>query len=149
MQVGSKIKKIREWKDLTQEEMASKLNISQANYSKYERGEVDLSLTRIEEIAKALNVDVMELLKSDDRNVFVIQNNQEVTGVHGTVNNHYAGSNEQMIRDFYEKHFTLMLEKIHRLEEKIRAIESVNAGFYASVNDPKPGESTGSSGRRK
>jgi len=149
MQVGSKIKKIREWKNLTQEEMATKLNISQASYSKYERDEIDLSITRLEEIAKALSVDVMDLLRSDDRNVFVIQNNQEVTGVHGTVNNHYAGSNEQMIRDIYEKHLNLMYEKIKWLEEKILSLETVNAGFYAAVNDPKPGERPGRSGRSK
>ena len=140
MEVGSKIKKIREWKNLTQEEMATKLNITQANYSKYEREAVGLSLNRLEEIAKALDVDTTDLLKSDERNVFLIQNNHEVSGVQGTVNNHYSGSNEQMIRDIYEKHVALMLEKIQWLEEKIKTLESVNAGFYPSVNDPKPGE---------
>ncbi|NCI51978.1 helix-turn-helix domain-containing protein [Sediminibacterium roseum] len=56
--IGTRIRKLRESKDLTQENIASELDITAGAYAKIERGETDPSITRIKQIADILKVDV-------------------------------------------------------------------------------------------
>ncbi len=57
-QIGYRIRKIRESKDFSQENVAADLNITAGAYAKIERGETDPSATRLIEIARILGVDV-------------------------------------------------------------------------------------------
>ncbi len=56
--IAYRIRKLRESKDYSQENMAGELGISTSAYSKIERGVTDPSVGRIAEIAKILDVDV-------------------------------------------------------------------------------------------
>jgi transcriptional regulator with XRE-family HTH domain len=56
--IGTRIRKLRESKDLTQENMADELDITAGAYAKIERGETDPSVTRLKQIADILKVDV-------------------------------------------------------------------------------------------
>jgi transcriptional regulator with XRE-family HTH domain len=56
--IAYRIRKLRESKDYSQENMAGELNISTSAYSKIERGITDPSVSRIGAIAKILEVDV-------------------------------------------------------------------------------------------
>ena len=53
-----RIRKLRESKDYSQENMAGELNISTSAYSKIERGVTDPSIGRLTQIAKILEVDI-------------------------------------------------------------------------------------------
>ena len=64
-----RIRKIRETKELKQENMAHLLAISQKAYSKIETGTTKLSVERLIEIANLLEVDVAELLKANTKEV--------------------------------------------------------------------------------
>ena len=66
MNIGEKIRKVREAKSLTQKEVALSINMDQSQYSKIEKGKTDPSCTTIEKIAKALNVEVYELFIADE-----------------------------------------------------------------------------------
>ena len=68
--VGEKIRKIREIKGYYQEYMASKLNMSQNNYSRIEMGQNKINLDRLHEIAEVLGVDDLDILKFDDKYFF-------------------------------------------------------------------------------
>jgi transcriptional regulator with XRE-family HTH domain len=59
------IKKIREMKNLTREYVADELDMSTSGYAKIERGEVDLTITRLNNIALVLNVSVDFIFKFD------------------------------------------------------------------------------------
>lgn len=48
-QIGNNIRRQRIAKNLTQEYVAGKLDVSSSAYSNIERGKVDLTLTRIED----------------------------------------------------------------------------------------------------
>ena len=50
--IGDNIKKFRELKNITREQMASDLEMSLSNYSKIERNEIDLTISRIQKIAQ-------------------------------------------------------------------------------------------------
>ena len=52
MELGIKIKKIRESKNYTQEYMSNKLNISQNTYSKIESGGIKLTVDRLKKYQK-------------------------------------------------------------------------------------------------
>ena len=62
-EVGYRIRKIRESKDLNQQNMAGHLDITPGAYAKIERGETDPSISRLYEIAAILKVDIMHLLQ--------------------------------------------------------------------------------------
>jgi len=60
--VASNIRKIREYRNYTQDYLAAKLEISQNAYSKIELGYSKLTLDRLFHIAIILDVDVKEIL---------------------------------------------------------------------------------------
>ena len=87
MSVNEKIRTIRETRNWSQEDMAEKMNMSKNGYAKIERGETKLNLHKLEQIANILNIDVLELIKNDDKNVLFFMNDH---------NTNYYGSNENL-----------------------------------------------------
>jgi transcriptional regulator with XRE-family HTH domain len=78
MGLGTKIKKIRELKNFSQDFMAQQLEMSQSGYSKIERDEVSISYDKVEKIAELLQVSMGTLVEFDERVLFqnnTIQNN--------------------------------------------------------------------------
>ena len=69
MSVNEKIRKVRESKAWSQEQMAEKLNMSLNGYAKIERGETKLYLDKLEQIAQVFDIDVVELMRSDGKNI--------------------------------------------------------------------------------
>lgn len=69
MSVNEKIRKIREAKDWSQEQMAEKLNMSLNGYAKIEHGESKIYLDKLEQIAQVFDIDVVELMQSDGKNI--------------------------------------------------------------------------------
>lgn len=49
--------------------MAEKLNMSLNGYAKIERGETKLYLDKLEQIAQILDIDVVELIQSGEKNI--------------------------------------------------------------------------------
>ncbi|MGF1925683.1 MAG: helix-turn-helix domain-containing protein [Bacteroidia bacterium] len=63
--VAANIRKVREYRNYTQDYLAAKLEISQNAYSKIELGYSKITLDRLFHIAIILEVAVMELLQFD------------------------------------------------------------------------------------
>jgi transcriptional regulator with XRE-family HTH domain len=61
MSVNEKIRLIRETKGLTQEQVAEKLKISVNSYGDIERGNNDVKLSRLEQIAELFEIKLSEL----------------------------------------------------------------------------------------
>lgn len=59
------IRKIRELKNLTREFVAGELKMSMSGYGKIERGEVDLTVSKLIEIAAILDVSIEFIIKFD------------------------------------------------------------------------------------
>jgi transcriptional regulator with XRE-family HTH domain len=74
MKVHEKIRFMRQSKNWSQEEMADKLGMSVNGYANIERGETDVSFSRLEQIAKVLEVELLELLNFGERNIFYLVN---------------------------------------------------------------------------
>lgn len=67
-EVASNIRKVREFRNYTQDYLAAKLEISQNAYSKIELGYSKITLDRLFHIALILEVQVMELLYFEKNN---------------------------------------------------------------------------------
>ena len=65
MEIGERIKKIREARGLSQKEVANKIKMDQSQYSKLEKDKTDPSVSTLTKVAKALGVQLSELFASD------------------------------------------------------------------------------------
>ena len=88
MPAHEKIRFLRQAKDWTQEEVADKLKMSQNGYGSIERGETDVNLSRLEQIAGLFEINLSELLGLDEKAVF----NQKFTKNKHIQNYNAAGS---------------------------------------------------------
>ena len=77
MNVGEKIKKLRELKNYTQQHMAEELDLSLSGQGKIERNETDISVSKLEKIAKILETDISSILSFDEKHVFNISENKQ------------------------------------------------------------------------
>jgi transcriptional regulator with XRE-family HTH domain len=99
------IKRLREEKNISREQMANLLNISLSGYAKIERGEVEISLTRFNKFSKILGYTPVEIIEMD---------------------NHYNASNSVLTpyqlsenRDIQKMEFPNKNDYIYLLEQRI------------------------------
>ncbi|NBI12290.1 helix-turn-helix domain-containing protein [[Haemophilus] felis] len=79
MSTHDNIRLMREKHKWSQEEMAEKLNMSPSGYSKIERGETKLYLDKLQQIAQIFNIDISELVNSNEKNIcFLIGENSHL-----------------------------------------------------------------------
>lgn len=127
MLTGSKIKRIREIKNLKQEYVAAELGITQQQYSEIERNHVDIKESRLRDIAKILEVKPEDILSFDGNMVFNIFENKSPT-VNGTLIHHGIDKETfQLVLDEKEKHYKELLqaknEEIDFLKQIINKIQ--------------------------
>ena len=109
MEAGIKIKKVREFKNLSQEFVAQKLGISQESYSRLENGQTKLDLKRLQDIATVLEIDPTLLLSFDDSFTF-----NHCTQCGKVVHNYNGHSKE-------EKHYLEL--RLSKLEAEIAKLK--------------------------
>jgi len=105
---GNKIKKIREFKNYTQDYMAGKLGISQNAYSKIETGQSKLDTDRLQEISDLLDVPV-ETILNDHLQIFN-SNTGHVDKYYGCYIENLQDENKELIQ--------LLKEQIAHLQKE-------------------------------
>ncbi|HKC69149.1 MAG TPA: helix-turn-helix transcriptional regulator [Bacteroidia bacterium] len=81
MNIGHALKKIRELKGYTQEDIAEKLGITQSAYSKIELKNADLTIKKLEEIATILGVQLHDVIGFHENLIFNLKNNKKANGL--------------------------------------------------------------------
>ncbi len=81
MLLGQKIKKLRELQNLTQDYVAQQLGVTQSAYSKIENDEVDVSYSKLELIAKALDIKPEDIITFNEHIVFNVMHNKTGNGM--------------------------------------------------------------------
>ncbi|CAD0003119.1 helix-turn-helix transcriptional regulator [Flavobacterium chungangense] len=111
--IKNKIKNIRELKNYTQEYMAEKLGVTQAGYSKIEKGKTSLSYEKLVEIGRILDVSVEDIISFDYDRYFNSFN--KITG-----NNNGSilinTENTSTIKELYEDKIQLLEKLLNRTE---------------------------------
>ena len=113
MKVGEKIRKVRELRGFSQQNLADNLNISQKAYSKIETNETKVTLDHISKISKLLDIDPIQLLTFDENLIF---NNCE-HGNFGNHNTYYAYSENERV--LYENQIKFLKEEVLFLRNEI------------------------------
>ena len=128
MKIGEKIRMIREMKGISQEAVATHLDMSPQAYGKIEREETKLDTNRIRMIAEYLGVKFEDIINSDGENIFNNTFNQSSTG-NFNINDSKEGFKiiERLLTTIegrFEKYDTLLdknLTIIERFGELIKA----------------------------
>ena len=81
MKTNEKIRQLRESRQWTQEEMATKLSMSTNGYAKIERGDTRSNLDRLEQISEVFGIDIVELAYGEDGKINL---------TNSANNNHYS-----------------------------------------------------------
>ncbi len=131
MQVHEKIRSIRQSKNWSQEKMAEKLKISTNGYAKIERGETKAHIPKLEQIAEILELDLMELLTSREKNVFYFIGDNSPNNS----NSQFTGTSNEITFEMQKLQLTIKHQKelleqkdknIARLEEVIQLLKEHN-----------------------
>jgi transcriptional regulator with XRE-family HTH domain len=114
--IGTKIKKVHELRNLTQEHVAKKLGMSITGYGNIERDETDIAYSKIEEIATVFGMRTEDLICFDEKLVINFNKGKENQNNAAYIIQQVVSSD---IQKLYEKQILLLEEKIAWLEEKL------------------------------
>lgn len=117
--LGTRIKKMRESRNWTQEFMASQLKISQNSYSRIESENVKLSTERLKEIADIFEVPAEFILSNEAPN-FSVNNS--------TFEKYYA-----FINNLHEDQKEILQKSIQILEEQLKHYQQENKRLMSLV----------------
>jgi transcriptional regulator with XRE-family HTH domain len=93
MQLGHKIKILREIKKFTQKEFAESIGLSQGAYSRMEVGSTEINFSRLEKISEKLGMKPEEIIAFDEGVVFNVMHNDNGTGL--VINNTSVTNSEK------------------------------------------------------
>lgn len=118
------IRLIRELKGITRDHMASELRLTVSGYGKIERGEVDLNLSKLYQIAKILNVDVFRLFDFEVTKAFnlILQEDSSVqtNGNYIDSTNTHSVVNDGKYLKLLEKEIALLEKEILILKHPVK-----------------------------
>ncbi len=125
--VGHKIKKLREFKDLSQGYIAQELGVSQAQYSRLEKGESKLKEEQLEKIAKILKTTVKEIqdfeFYGDKLPTFNHSGSGDACSFNKNVNYYQI---DPSLDKLYKEHIALLKEALKTKDEAIEDLKKEN-----------------------
>jgi transcriptional regulator with XRE-family HTH domain len=122
MEIYEKIRFMRSFKNWSQEEMAGRLGLSVNGYAKIERGETDVTLSRLKQIVDVLGIDLSELFGLTEKNIF------HFAGTHYQVNHSPNASATEPIEFKHElekSHLIIQQQEISYLQEEIVQLKEI------------------------
>ncbi|MWB93257.1 helix-turn-helix domain-containing protein [Flavobacterium sp. GA093] len=114
--IKNKIKSIRELKNYTQEYMAKQLGVTQAGYSKIEKGITILSYEKLTAIAEILEVSVEDIISFDRQRYFNSFNNVKGNNNGSVLIN---SDNTATLKKLYEDKIKLLEKLLERTEREL------------------------------
>jgi transcriptional regulator with XRE-family HTH domain len=117
LNIGHKIKKLRELRNLTQEHMASSLGLSQSAYSRMELGETEITFSKLEKISEELGMKPEEIIAFNESMVFNVMNNQTGNGL--VINNNVPSEEAKESKNLYDQLITQLKEENAHLKKVI------------------------------
>lgn len=108
--IGNKIRLLRELKGWSQEKMAEKMNISKGGYGKIERGECQINMRRLEQIANIFQIDILELINMGNSGMLWISGDNSSSGTINIGSEAIATENEKL-KLIIEHQATLLQQK--------------------------------------
>jgi transcriptional regulator with XRE-family HTH domain len=113
--IGNRIRKIRELRNYTQKHMADQLGISQKAYSNIENDETDLSISRLSQIALILDLEIIDILNFDKKEILKGHYN-----IQRGNNNTFRIDPIEKIEELYERLLQIKEQEIDFLKKSIK-----------------------------
>lgn len=120
---GAKIKAFRIMRGFSQEDMATRLDIAQATYSKIEGNKQKATPEQLEKISKELGVTIADITSNEPIVIMNNASNQGTQGI-GHIEHFYADQKE-----LYEKLIFSKDDEIKSLKEIIQSLKDVIASL--------------------
>jgi transcriptional regulator with XRE-family HTH domain len=118
MSIGSKVKKYREAKGFSQEDLAFRLDVAQTTISSIESDKSIPNSILLHKIAQELNVDINEILEERKTNINTVEKNEGVINVDtsiGTLN-----MLSEKVIELYEERIKELKEQVQELKEELK-----------------------------
>ncbi len=115
MMLHDTIKRIRESRQMTQEEVAERLNLAVRSYMRIESGETRLDWDRIRAIAGVYEMTPEDLVASQEQPIIQTLNNNDQIGTNNgpSFNCNFYGADKEL----YDQMITQLREEIARMRE--------------------------------
>ena len=127
MKLNEKLRQLRETNHWSQEEMAERMSMSPSGYAKIERGETKLNIEKLQTIAQIFNIDIVDLMTNDGKNIIVnINESGENTNTNYSNNSEILAKEIEHLKNTIAQKDLLLTEKDQRLVEKCRQIDTLN-----------------------
>jgi len=81
LNLAERIKFMRTFYGWSQEQMAEKLQLATSSYAKIERGQSDVTFSKLQQIAKVFGIELSDLFKLNEKNVFNIIGNSDTQAI--------------------------------------------------------------------
>jgi transcriptional regulator with XRE-family HTH domain len=117
--LGNNIRKIREIKNIGQQYIADKLNISQPSYHNLEAGKIKLSEEKLEKIARILEVDKEVIKNFNNDFIFQTPNPSDRINMPINISLDEIHALYKLLLKEKDKQINLLKDKIKLLKKKI------------------------------
>ncbi|MET3538250.1 helix-turn-helix transcriptional regulator [Chryseobacterium limigenitum] len=124
--IKEKLIRARKDKKFSQLDIAEHLNISQTQYLRKEKGEIEIKDDEWERIAKLLDIEVDEIKEEDSSRI------NQFFDVSGEYKNSYIGSNNnycnipEFLLESQREYMEILKQEIQQLKEKVSQLENQN-----------------------
>jgi len=127
-----RIKVFRTFKGWTQEKMAEKLGMSVIGYGNIERGDTNVTLSKLEEIVKVLGIELHELFDSHGKVVINLGEHSITTGDNNQINQmqkelEHELEKSRLIVEQQRKELSLVYQEVEHLKEIISLLKQQNS----------------------
>lgn len=118
MDLGHKIKQVRELKRISQQEIADLINVSQKTYSNYESCKTRPATIHLIKLSEILNFDFIAYLKEKE-GYSRLETSKEPKTFSEKIKDNLINSYEVIVKD-KDEIIALLKEKIERLKERLK-----------------------------
>jgi transcriptional regulator with XRE-family HTH domain len=128
MEVHEKIRFLRESKNWSQEDMAGKLNMSVSGYSKIERGETKVAISKLKKVSEVLGIDVMELMSLGEKNIYFVNIGDSNNGniISSPAELAFENQKLQLMLELKDKELAMKDREIAYLKKMLEMSEKLN-----------------------
>ena len=99
LNIGQKLRKLRNEKGFSQEYLADRLNISQKTYSNMENDRTPITVEILKQLSSELEVDMIDLI-TDSKIIVQYNTSQDTSTSNGVVNNNFP---EELVNQLKER----------------------------------------------
>lgn len=121
--VKTKLIRKRNEKEFTQKDLAEYLNISQTQYSRKEKGEVEISDEEWERISKLLKTEVEEIKENNDNQKVTNYFENTITSNNGSISGNYYCNVPEFLLESQKELVEMLKKEIRQKDSEIELLK--------------------------